>query len=318
MNVQNITRADFNKETGKYKSTVKAMFVSRFLNKGYMCELDYSQLEVVVQGLLSMDENLIRDLNNKVDFHCKRASLKTGVSYDAILLMAKDENHPDHDKWAVERTLCKVFSFRRAYGAGAKSIADYTGIPKEDVESLIKEEEKEYPGVEAFNRAVEAEVNETAEPFTDGSRGWRTYRRGTFQAPTGTIYAFQSYDAPAWMRSRGITDNFKPTEMKNYPVQGTGGEIVQAVLWYVWQWLMRRDFFGGRALLVNTVHDCIWLDVHEDIIHEVIPTIKKIMQAVPAILKKHYKIDCPVKFPVDAEYGRNMLELKHYEERKAA
>ena len=74
-NLQNLTRADFDAETGKYKSEVKAMFVSRFGKDGKLGEIDYSQLEVVVMGLLSLDANLCRDLNNKVDFHCKRVAL---------------------------------------------------------------------------------------------------------------------------------------------------------------------------------------------------------------------------------------------------
>lgn len=98
-NLQNLTRADFDAETGVYKSTIKAMFVSRFGDEGMMTEIDYSQLEVVVQGLLSGDANLIRDLNDNVDFHCKRVALKNSVSYEFALDACKNEDHPEHAKW---------------------------------------------------------------------------------------------------------------------------------------------------------------------------------------------------------------------------
>lgn len=303
-NMQNIPRGD--------KSRVKAMFVSRFGDEGKMAELDYSQLEVVVQGLLSRDLNLVRDLNNKIDFHCKRVALKNSVSYDFALFHCKNEDAPDYAKWSVERTGCKNFSFQRAYGAGATAIAASTGLGEQEVKDMITAEEKEYPGIVDFNNGVEKEVNATAEPFRDPERGWRTFRRGTWQGPTGTIYSWRSWDAPAFLKSRGITDTFSPPELKNYPVQGTGGELVQMVLGYLWRWFVNNDNFGGLAFLVNTVHDCVWADMHQSVIDTVVPGMKRIMEAIPHMLMKHFNIDCPVPFPVDAEIGDNMLDLHHY------
>ena len=312
-NLQNLTRADFDAETGLYKSEVKGMFISRFGEVGKMIEIDYSQLEVVVQGLLSGDANLIRDLNNKVDFHCKRVALKNSVSYEFALDACKNEEHPEHAKWKKERTKCKIFSFQRAYGAGATLIADETGMDVEEVKSLIEVEEAEYPGVTKFNNAVEAEVNATASPFNDGERGYRTFRRGTYQAMTGTMYTFRSYDAPDYMRRRGIVDTFSPTEMKNYPVQGTGGELVQMVLGQLWRWFVKNDHFDGKAFLVNTVHDCVWADCHDDVRDKVVAGMVKIMQAIPHFLKHFFGINCPVSFPVDAEVGDDMLDMHHWE-----
>lgn len=302
-NFQNLPRGD--------KSRVKEMMVSRFPD-GVCGELDYSQLEVVVQGLLSEDKNLISDICSGIDFHCKRVALKNSVSYDFALFHCKDEDAPDHKAWKKERTGCKIFSFQRAYGAGPTLISDSTGIPLDDVKDLIAAEDKEYPGVPRFNAAVEREVNSTAEPFRDGERGWRVFRRGTWQAPTGCLYSWRSWDAPSYLRHKGITDTFSPTELKNYPVQGTGGEIVQIVLGYLWRWFVKTDNFGGMALLTNTVHDCVWVDMHPSVVDVVIPGMKKLMEAVPLMLKKHFNWDCPVPFPVDAETGPNMLDLHHY------
>lgn len=303
-NCQNIPRGD--------KSDVKAMFVSRFPD-GVCGELDYSQLEVVVQGLLSRDTNLVADLCNKIDFHCKRVALKfTEITYEQALVLCKDESGPDFPMWKARRTGAKNFSFQRAYGAGAPAIAESTGMPLEDVQAMIAAEEAYYPGVVHFNASVEAEVNATAEPFRDRERGYRVFRRGSWQSPTGTLYKWRSWDAPAFMRKKGIADTFSPPELKNYPVQGTGGEIVQLVLGYLWRWFVRTDNFGGKALLTNTVHDCVWVDMHPDVVNTVMPGMKKIMQAVPQLLKKHFDIDCPVPFPVDGEVGPNMLDLHHY------
>ena len=307
-NMQNIPRGD--------KSEVKAMFVSRFGANGRMIEIDYSQLEVVVQGLLSLDPQLVKDLNAKIDFHCKRVAAKFGISYeDAVYKCKSDEfkaAFPEEFKtWKNRRTGVKEFSFQRAYGAGAAAIAFATGMPIDDVKALIENEDAMYPGVARFNDRVSRDVQHSAKPFRDGERGWKMYRRGQYQAPTGTIYKFRSWDAPAFMAKQGITDTFSPPEMKNYPVQGTGGELVQLVLGMLLRTFYKRNNWNSQAFLVNTVHDCVWVDTHVDVYKEVAETCVKVMQAIPQYLKHFFGIDCPVPFPVEAEAGLNMLELGH-------
>ena len=304
-NLQNLPRAD--------KSRMKRMFVSRFGKDGVMGELDYSQLEVVVQGLLSGDKQLIEDLIKQIDFHCKRVAMKTGCTYEEALYRCKDEGFEDFKVWKAIRTGCKEFSFQRAYGAGAPAISAATGIPKEDIELMIRVEEQEYPGITDFNNKVADEVNQTAEGFRDWTREGEYFRRGTYQAPTGTIYTFRSYPPMDWMVKKGITDTFKPTEMKNYPIQGTGGELVQMVAGMLVRLFYKTNNFGGKAFLVNTVHDCYWIDMHKDVVDIVMPKVLQIMQMIPQFLKRFYGIDCPVPFPAEAETGPNMYDLHHYQ-----
>jgi DNA polymerase I-like protein with 3'-5' exonuclease and polymerase domains len=328
-NMQNIPRADWDDLLEDVKSRVKEMFASRFTWdyceahglpydtqpgwSGVMGEIDYSQLEVVVQGLLSLDKHLCRDLRNKIDFHCKRVALKNSVSYGFALEHCKNSDAKDFKWWKAERTGCKIFSFQRAYGAGAHTIADETGISVQDIKDMIALEEKEYPGVVKFNISVERAVIASAVWFPDPERGWRKFRRGQWQSPTGTIYEFRSWDAPKFLREQGIMDSFSPPEMKNYPVQGTGGEVVQIALGKLWRLFVATDNFGGLALLVNTVHDCVWVDMHDIIVDIVMPAMMKVMEAIPYYLKQLFGMECPVPFPVDGEVGPNMLDLHHYQ-----
>lgn len=307
-NMQNIPRGD--------KSSVKAMFVSRFGAEGRMIEIDYSQLEVVIQGWLSGDKQLIADLNAKIDFHCKRVSAKFGISYEDAMFKCKSDAYKaqapdDAVLWKQRRTGVKEFSFQRAYGAGAAAISAATGMPIEDVETLIKNEDIMYPGITAYNDKVAHQVNHTALPFRDPTRGFRMYRRGEYQSPTGTVYSFRSWDPPAFMKKQGITDTFSPPEMKNYPIQGTGGEVVQLVLGMMVRMFYKRMNWNSQAFLVNTVHDCIWIDAHVSVYKEVAAASVKCMEAIPAYLKHFFNIDCPVPFPVEAEAGLNMLDLTH-------
>lgn len=303
-NMQNLPRGD--------KSEIKGIFVSRFGSKGRMIEADYSQLEVVVQGLLSGDKQLILDLCNRIDFHCKRVAAKYGCTYEEALVWCKDDNHPEFKLWKGRRTDIKGFSFQRAYGAGVAAIAEATGLDEDVIKDLIAQEERTYPGIDKFNAAVSATVHSSAEPERGGmDEGYKMYRRGYWQAPTGTLYSWRSHDAPSWMRNKGVTDSFSPPELKNYPVQGTGGEIVIMVLGLLWRYFVKRNNWDGKAFLVNTVHDCIWVDCHEDVVHEVARVIKIIMESVPSRMKAFYGMACPVPFPVDVEVGLDMLKMAH-------
>ena len=302
-NMQNLPRKD--------KSKVKQMFVSRFGDEGVMIEADYSQLEVVGMGVLSNDPHLRADLNKGIDFHCKRVSARFGCTYEEAVQWCKDESYPDYKLWKERRTECKVFSFQRAYGAGAKKISATTGISLEAVEAMIEAEDALYPGVPQFHKAVEQSVNRTARPFFDPVLGMAC-KRGYWQSPTGTLYGFRSYPAPAYLKKQGIMDSFMPTEIKNYPTQGESGFFVQAVLGKLIRHFIKCGFYGGKAYLVNTVHDCIWVDCHKDVLHVVAENVKRIMQSIPEMFNAIFDMEIDVPFPVEVEVGANMYDLTHY------
>ena len=294
-NLQNVPRGD--------KSEVKKMFTSRF-DDGYMLEIDYSQLEVVVQGVLSGDKNLCDDLNKGIDFHCKRVAYKLSCTYEEAIQKCKVEEDPD---WKFQRTKCKEFSFQRAYGAGAPAIALTTGMSIDEVKGLIEAEEKMYPGVADFNKRVQDEVSRSAKGFYDPTLE-KSYRRGYYVAPTGTRYTFRSYDPPAWKRDQ--VDTFMPTELKNYPVQGTGGEIVQIILGKLWRHLVSNNNYDGQLLMCNTVHDCVWFDVRKPVAKIAAKEISDIMESVPQVLKELYNMKVTVPFPVEAEIGKDLYTTK--------
>ncbi len=305
-NLQNCSRKD--------KSEVKKMFVTRFGKDGHKVEADYSQLEVVVQAVLTGDPKLNADLNNGVDFHCVRVAAWKDIPYEEALARCKDEDHPMYDEWSAIRTKAKHFSFQRAYGAGAQAISDSTGMKIDDVKALIEAEERLYPMVVSFNSDVEKQVHSSAEPFKKfwPGGGYKIYRKGKYISPTETYYIFRSHDAPGWLKKRGVEDSFMPTEMKNYPVQGTAGEMVITILGKLWRNFIEKENYNGKAFLVNTVHDCIWVDTHNDVIHEVAADVKRIMESIPDIFRSAYDMQIDVPFPVDIEVGLDMYDMHAY------
>jgi len=290
-------------------SNVKQMFTSRFPD-GRMAEIDYTQLEVVIQGMLSQDGQLVKDLNNKIDFHCKRLAKKWGEDYDDIF----NRHHTLHDsEVGAARTLAKEFSFQRAFGAGAPAISAATGMSVAEVKQLITEEEREYAGVIEFDKGVEREINRTRIPtgtklYVDGT----PFIQGTghWDSPTGTRYCWTEDITPSFLHKSGKYIGFSPTERKNYPIQGTGGEIVQTMLGKVFRYFINNDRFGGDILLVNTVHDCVQLDGRGDLFTKVVLDVTAILEQVPLVMRESFKLTTGVPFPAEAEVGRDLFKMK--------
>ena len=334
-NLQNVPRGE--------TSNVKKMFRSRFKGVGKMAEIDYSQLEVVVQGVLSNDPNLCQDLRDRVDFHCKRLAAKLGEPYELVwdyCHISKDGNELERfESWFEEasdkdtftlktgtilvremiafykkgRTGAKIFSFQRAYGAGVDTIANETGMPKSEVEELIAAEERMYPLVKQFDQQLEAEINANRIPtsnnlFIEGV----AFKQGEahWDSPTGTRYIWREGITPQFMHKHGKYTGFSPTERKNYPVQGFGGEIVQTMLGLVFRYMLKNDRFNGDILLVNTVHDCVWLDGKGDKFDTVVREVQAILESVPQTFNDSFEdLDITVPFPCESEIGEDMFTM---------
>ncbi len=301
-NLQNVPRGD--------TSNVKKMFRSRFGETGRMAEIDYSQLEVVVQGVLTQDPNLCQDLRDRVDFHCKRLSAKLGEDYQHVWDMCHKVEDPTYKKG---RTGAKIFSFQRAYGAGADTIANETGMPRSEIDALIEAEERLYPMVKKFDSDLEREINLNRIPtannlFIEGV----AFKQGEahWDSPTGTRYIWREGIAPEFMHKHGKYTGFSPTERKNYPVQGFGGEIVQAMLGLVFRYMIENDRFNGDILLVNTVHDCLWLDGKGDKFEDVTRKVHSILESVPTTFNTAFpELDITVPFPCESEIGKDMFDM---------
>lgn len=332
-NMQNIPRGD--------TSDVKKMFTSRFDNPkwlayalacrlipqdvydecmaliaagqpaGAIIEADYSALEVVTLAAFSKDKNLIKALIEGIDMHCMRLSAKLGESYESVLLKCKDENHPEHKAYKTMRTDIKPRAFAYQYGATAMGIAFATGCTVEDAQAFIDTEKALFPEVESYYTDVifkEVERTATVHREQNDAGQWRVYRRGYWTAPGGTRYEFREYPKAKWVDGQRIeTMEFKPTQMRNYPIQGESGFFVQGIAGQVARWLISKGFFGNRVFIINQVHDAVYLDCCLSVLREVAAAVKYIMESLPEFFKQ-YGYDLGVPFPAEVEAGPSMYQ----------
>lgn len=335
-NMQNIPRGD--------TSDVKKMFTSRFdspvwleyaLNNdlidpmlfqecieniaacvpnGKVVEADYSALEVVCLAAFSKDKNLTRALLDNIDMHCMRLSQQLKEPYEDVLRKCKDESEPEHKRYKTMRTDIKPKAFAYQYGATAAGIAFATGCTVEDAQAFIDAEKSLFPDVERYYEDVifaAVEKNTTMHREQTESGGWRVYKRGTWSAVAGTTFEFRQYPKTRWVDGQKIDlMEFKPTQMRNYPIQGESGFFVQGIAGLVMRWLISVGFFGNRVWIINQVHDALYLDCHVSVLKEVARTLKAIMESLPQYFNQNFGYDLGVPFPAAVEAGPSMYE-KH-------
>lgn len=301
-NLQNIPKGN--------KSDVKLLFVSRFPG-GKIIQSDFSSLEVYVQAILTGCKQLIEDLKSGLDLHVVRLAAKEGMSYDDVFALCKGDKYDK--EWDYKRTGAKVYSFQRAFGAGSKKIADSTGMAIEDVEALSAAEDKRYPEIPTYYEDITKRIKMSATegrtlPHPEHPGVICRLHRSTFRTPDGKVYSYQEQPSPEYLVKKGILSSFSPTEIRNYVVQGTGGEWAKAAMYLAVMAFYARKNFGGRALLVNQVHDAVYVDSHPDVAFEAAALLHACMEAASDFMVYTFDWNIPLPVPSDTTWGASMMD----------
>lgn len=306
--------------------------------QGWKCvDIDYNQLEPFVTAFLSRDTALTEDLLNGVCLHCRAVSwiprMAEGKTYEEIYQLAKVEEQPE---WVLKRKKAKAVNFKRAYGGGAKSLAEAENIPIEDVQAIFDAQDAYYSGVKRFNEGVLEKVKDNQElsirkhysrvgskgrefknglellPIFNKAEGTKTYRGdelrhfGKYKSPTGALFTFEEY---------GEIDNYgrfkraySSTQTKNYQIQGTAAVIVNMAMAECFQYVLQND----DVKLVGQIHDSLRFYIKEDKLGLHIPKICEIMEDIPAMCEKYLNMKADFKFVVEAKVGANFAETEVY------
>ena len=192
-------------------SDILKHYTSRFPD-GYLLEVDFSQLEILVLAFLSGDEQLRKDLLSGADLHTISAQKLFGVSKPS-------------DK---QRKIAKMLSFQLQYGSGAKNMAQSNGIPEATAKKFIENYYDRYPGVKKYQDDMIKKVEANRTPSSERTKLGRPAGVSEVRSLTGRRYTFKEQDAPEWSARDA---SFSPTQIKNYPTQGFAtGDIVPLAL----------------------------------------------------------------------------------------
>ena len=259
---------------------IKGAFVSRYKEQGNLIEFDFSQLEIAILAHVTKDKQLIADITRGKDIHSELFNDMNG-------------RFPDD----VERKWFKRLTFGLVYGAGANTLASNAGCDYSVAKKFISTFYSRYPGVHIWHETMAnvADLKGTHLP-KDGSL--EITRTWVWKSETGRKYAFKEYKS-TWGDKEY---SFSPTELKNYPIQGLAtGDIVPMMLG-----ILFRKFVNKKGItLVNTVHDSIMFDVHNDVLTTTLKEINAILSNTDEYFKKTFEVPLALKLNASASVGKN-------------
>ncbi len=335
-NVQNIPKH------GEFYKLIQGLIIAP---PGWTCvQIDFSQLEVYCRALLSGAQSLISDLISGVDFHVQNMCWGEGITYEEGYRLSKIEEVPE---WKAKRSQAKPISFGEAYGQMPESMSDRTGIPLQIVQQIYKQMQENYPELVEFESAVVHEVQGSAvvckkqdlpEKMTKGNKdskgmsrkfngemellpirardkktfsfNWQEPRHvGFYKSLTGKKYSFEEYGSIK--KDGGIFRYFKPTQMKNYAMQGTAGDVQAITTVGMLSFLLDNE---DKVRIVNEIHDSKWFIVKNEHLVDIIPKLCAIMSNASTLLMERFKVKIEFDFKCDAEYGPNFAEMQGFQQ----
>lgn len=230
---------------------------------------DVKGLEIVTAAFLSQDKVLCDELRNGVDIH----------SMNQVAF-----NLPT-------RLIAKTLKFRLLYGGSAFSFAkdpDFTPVSSKVSywEKAIEAYYSKYKGIKEWHAKLIQEVITTRKLVAPTGRTWvfePTLRQGELDWPVTTI--------------------------KNYPVQGTGADLVMIARISLMNRMKRN---GMKSLLVSSVHDSIVADCPNDEWEAVAKLMLEVVKDVPNNFSRIFSCDFNLPLTAEVEYGKNMKELTSF------
>jgi hypothetical protein len=137
--------------------------------------------------------------------------------------------------------------------------------------------------------------------------------RSHYTTPDGKVYGYSESPSPKWIATKpeskgGTAQSFSPTEIKNYIVQGSGGEWAKAAMTLAVRAFYEHENFGGLSLLVNQVHDAIYIDTAPQVEIKSAALLHACMEEASAYMEYVFKWTVPVPVPTETKSGTSMIE----------
>lgn len=261
-NMQNLPRDD---------KVVKNMFISRF-HGGFIVNADYSQIELRILAVYSMDAKLIEFYNSGKDLHTQTAA--------TILKKPFEEVTSD------ERQIFKSINFLIVYGGTPKALAAQTGITEEEAQGFMNDYFAEFPGVGKYME--EFKNFAIANKFI-----WTKTKRKRRLPNVDSDKEF--------MREEAYRIAI------NTPIQSTASDITQTSMARLQKVFKKMSL---HSLVIGTVHDSIMFDVHPSEVITVYKIIKAVMENPPYDFCRNPDGSYIVPYKCDIGMGRRYGDTK--------
>ena len=242
---------------------IKEMFVSRFKD-GWICQADYSQIELRVLAHFTQDKNMIAAFAKEhVDIHRRVA--------------AKIYHKTEEEVTDEERRRTKTINFGIAYCMGPMALAAQLNISETSAKRFIREWYANYPQVETWIKRTQLQVVKTGCIRTLFGRKRRLVG-GNFSTSVGREVLRQ-----------GV----------NSPIQGTASELTLYSTYLLQRFLQTHK---AKSKVMLNVHDSVIVDVHPSEKDSIAADITRIFTTPP--IEKVFGVKFLVPLEIDVKMGR--------------
>lgn len=233
---------------------------------------DYGQMELRVSTLAWPDPKWTAAIGSDTDMHEQVARTVLGITADKV---------PEED-----RVLAKNCNFGVLYGSKGAQIVEQTGRPLEVVRAFIDGMYSTFPG---FFGQIEVDKKQI-------------HASGEFTTIMGWKQEVNVYDKPRRDREKKVWEYSRrdAEELRyaiNAKVQGPAAQITLAAHILLHRWLSGRT----DAMMVNNVHDAIYIDCKQNVVDEIMEGMRHLMINIP--LGDIFGFELPVPLKVDVAVG---------------
>jgi DNA polymerase-1 len=242
----------------------KVMRVAITAPKGFvLLSADYSQIELRVMAHIAHDPGLIEAFEKGEDIHTATA--------------AKILDKPLEKVTADDRRLAKTINFGLMYGMSVHGVAQQLSIDHSQAAKLIEEYFAQFPRVAAYIQETIREAQEQG--YVETLSGRRRY-------------------IPELVASNARIRAAGERMAINYPIQGSGAEIIKKAMIDINQALSKQKL---ATRMILQIHDELLFEVAEDELKIAAPLIKEKMERALVL---------SVPVVVDLKVGKNWGEMK--------
>ncbi|MFA6273217.1 MAG: DNA polymerase [Candidatus Paceibacterota bacterium] len=236
-----------------------------------LVSFDYSQIELRIAAFLSGDKKLIEIFKAGADVHTAVASQVFNVSLDEVN--------------KEMRRRAKVINFGVMYGMGINALRQQLGTDRKEAQKFYENYFKTFAGLAKYLDETRAAAARTG--YTETYFGRRRYFEG-LNSKIPFVRAAAERMAI------------------NAPIQGTESDIIKIAMTRVAEFL-RKEKLTEKVYLLLQVHDELVYEIADDLVKEVAPKIKEIMENVLPLLETK-----EVPIVVEVATGENWGTIRNF------
>jgi DNA polymerase-1 len=208
----------------------------------HIVSADYSQIELRIMAHISQDAGLLTAFAAGEDIHRATAAEIFGLALNEVD--------------AEQRRYAKVINFGLIYGMSAFGLARQLGIERAAAQQYMERYFARYPGVAEYMQ--------------------RTRETARAQGYVETVLGRRLWLAEI-KSSNGARRQGAERAAINAPMQGTAADLIKLAMIAVQEWLEREQL---RTRLIMQVHDELVLEVPDNELEAVRPTLQRLMGGV--------------------------------------